>query len=288
MNIQQAIAIRGDIDSYERQENVWLLAELLNCDGLALKLMPEQELSSEQQQRYLDGIQRLNAGEPLAYILGHQPFWTLDLLVNEHTLIPRPDSEILVETILNLPISSNAQILDMGTGTGAIALSLAKERANWHCVLTDIHAETLNIAQKNAEKHHISNVEFLLGRWYQALEHSQEPSQQPYRFDVIVSNPPYLAEYDEHLTELLKFEPKRALVAPNHGLQDIIEIIYQAKKHLKSFAYVVIEHGWQQADAVQHIFQEAGFSEIRTVKDYGGNDRVTYARWVHDLAEKMT
>lgn len=275
MNIQQAIAMRGEIDSYERQENIWLLAELLNCHRLELKLMGQQELTSMQEEKYLETLQRLNAGEPLAYVLGHQPFWTLDLLVNKHTLIPRPDSEILVETILNLPLKSNVQLLDMGTGTGAIGLSVAKERVNWQCVLTDIHAETLLVAQKNAVKHQISNVEFALGNWYQALE----TLEKSYQFDVIVSNPPYLAEYDVHLDELLKFEPKRALVATQNGLSDIIDIIYQSRKYLKSLGYVLIEHGWQQSEAVQEIFHCAGFMNICTVKDYGRNDRVTYGQW---------
>lgn len=269
MNIQQALTIRGDVDSYERQENSWLLAEILNCSALELKLMSQQDLTDQQEQSYLQAIQRLNTGEPLAYILGHQPFWTLNLSVNQHTLIPRPDSEIVVETILNLPIAKNAQLLDMGTGSGAIGLAIASERPAWQCILTDIHAETLATAEYNAKQHHLNNVAFYLGRWYQALE------QQNIQFDVIVSNPPYLAEDDEHLDELLKFEPKRALVAEQQGLSDIIDIVQNAKYYLKTNGYVVIEHGWQQAQAVQEIFNSAGFHGIKTIQDYGGNDRVT-------------
>lgn len=275
MNIADAIAIRGDAESYERQENLWLLADILQCSSTALKLDMQRELTSTQQQQYCNAIQRLNQGEPLAYILGTQPFWTLDLIVSRDTLIPRPDSEILVEKVLNLPLPADASVLDLGTGTGAIGLSIASERPHWQVLLTDIYPATLNIAQANAKKHGLHQVRFALGAWYQALAQSDLPQ----KFDLIVSNPPYLADDDEHLPTLLAFEPKRALVAEQQGLADIIEIVHGAKQHLKTKGYLYIEHGWQQAEAVRTIFAQAGFSQIDSIKDYGGNDRVTFGRF---------
>lgn len=276
MNIAEAISYRGDVDSYERQENLWLLADILQCSSTALKLDMQRELTQIQQQQYFAAIQRLNQGEPLAYILGTQPFWTLDLMVSRDTLIPRPDSEILVEQVLNLPLPTDASVLDLGTGTGAIGLSIARERPNWQVLLTDIYADTLKIAQANAEKHGLNHVLFALGAWYQALAQPNLPQQ----FDLIVSNPPYLAADDEHLATLLAFEPKRALVAEQQGLSDIIEIVNGAKQYLKTKGYLYVEHGWQQAEAVRRIFAKAGFSHINSIQDYGGNDRVTFGQFI--------
>lgn len=275
MNIADAIAIRGDAESYEQQENLWLLADILQCSGTALKLDMQRELTPTQQQQYFNAIQRLNQGEPLAYILGTQPFWTLDLVVSRDTLIPRPDSEILVENVLRLALPTDACVLDMGTGTGAIGLALASERPTWQIILTDIDAPSLEIAHINAEKHGLHHVKLAVGSWYQALSKSDLPQQ----FDVIVSNPPYLANDDEHLANLLEFEPKRALVADLNGLADIIHIVNHAKLYLKSNGYLYIEHGWQQADAVQRIFRQAGFQQVMTIKDYGGHDRVTFGQF---------
>lgn len=157
MNIAQALAIRGEPDSYERQENAWLLEHFLKINSLELKFRLEQELTAQQEQDYLAGLERIQNGEPLAYVTGSQPFWTLDLKVTSDTLVPRPDTEVLVETVLNLNLPNTANIVDLGTGTGAIALALASERPDWQVTAIDIYAPTLEVAKK-MHKHMICNV----------------------------------------------------------------------------------------------------------------------------------
>ena len=271
MNIAEALSLRGEPDSYERQENAWLLAHLLNCSITAFKTQVQQPLTDAQQQAYTQALQRLVDGEPLAYITGSQPFWSLDLTVTPDTLVPRPDTEVLVETVLQLPLPEQCRMLDLGTGTGAIALALASERPNWCVTATDVYAPTLAVAQHNALKHHLPHVQFALGVWYEALNSQNNHAKQ---FDLIVSNPPYIDPIDPHVAGL-KFEPQRALVADDAGLADLVIIISQAPQWLVQGGWLVVEHGFDQAQAVQALFVAAGFVEVRTVKDYGGNDRVT-------------
>lgn len=269
MNIAQALEMKGEIDSYERQEAAWLLEHIIGVSILELKFRPEQELTEIQQQTYLDGLARIEQGEPLAYVTGSQPFWTLDLKVTHDTLVPRPDTEILVETVLNLPLAQDANIVDLGTGTGAIALALASERPKWQMIATDIYQPTLDVAKENALKYGLSQVRFACGAWFEALD------QQ--KFDLIVSNPPYIDPDDIHMQKL-KSEPERALIAANHGLADIETIISQGKDWLKPRGWIVLEHGYDQGQAVCDIFEQYGFNQIQTIKDYGGNDRVTLAQ----------
>jgi len=268
MNIAQALTIRGEPDSYERQENAWLLEHFLKINSLELKFRLEQELTAQQEQDYLAGLERIQNGEPLAYVTGSQPFWTLDLKVTSDTLVPRPDTEVLVETVLNLNLPKNANIVDLGTGTGAIALALASERPDWQVTATDIYAPTLEVAKENAQAHDLQHVKFALGAWFEALELQ--------KFDLIVSNPPYIDPEDEHM-QALATEPRRALVADRQGLADIEIIISQGKSWLNPKGWIALEHGYDQGQAVRGIFAEHGFSEIKTIQDYGQNDRVTLA-----------
>jgi release factor glutamine methyltransferase len=270
LNIEQALALRGEAESYERQENAWLLEHITKIDSFDLYMKKNQELTVEQEQAYVSGLKRIADGEPLAYVTGSQPFWTLDLKVTKDTLVPRPDTEVLVETVLKLDLPEDARVADLGTGTGAIALSIASERHEWKVFASDIYAPTLDVAQYNAEQHDIENVEFVLGSWL-------KPFGRQF-FDVIASNPPYIDANDAHMKDLAT-EPERALVSAKNGLADIEEIIVQAKKHLTVNGWVVLEHGYDQADAVQHLFRQAGYKQVRTVKDYGGNDRVTLGQW---------
>lgn len=271
MNIAQALDYYGAADSYERRECAWLLAHILGINHLTLKYKPEQLLSPEQQNLFLTKIERLKQGEPLAYVMGEQDFWSLTLKVTPATLIPRPDTEVLVEQALALIDSSqNLTVLDLGTGSGAIALSIAKERPNATVIATDFSVDALKVAKQNAVFNNINNVQFMQGSWYDALSVKQQ-------FDVIVSNPPYIDEHDQHLVDLTH-EPITALTAKNNGLADLEVIIVQASQWLKTKGWLLVEHGFDQAQAVQQLFMQAGFSDVKTVKDYGGNDRVTMGR----------
>lgn len=274
MNIAQALNLRGQVDSYERQEATWLLEHILKLSPLHLKMNMMQDLSAEQEQHYLDGLMRLAKNEPLAYIIGSQPFWTLDLKVTSDTLVPRPDTEIVIETVLVLDLPKVANVVDLGTGTGAIALALASEKPLWQITATDIYAPSLDVAKFNAEKHGLNNVNFALGSWYKALMTRQHKD----KFDLIVSNPPYIDPDDVHVAKL-EYEPQRALVAEKKGLSDLELIIREAPEWLNPKGWIVLEHGYDQATAVQDLLKQQGFKNVRTVQDYGGNDRVTLGQF---------
>lgn len=271
MNIAQALALRGKPDSYERQEAIWLLESFLQCSILNLKLFAERTLSVDVQQAYLAALARLEQGEPLAYILGSQPFWSLDLIVSRDTLVPRPDSESVVETVLSLALPNKTKMVDLGTGTGALALALASERPSWNVIATDIYPATLEVAKQNAHKHNLKNVQFFLGSWYAALS--------PQKFDLIVSNPPYIDPTDKHLQNL-QYEPQRALTAGQQGMADLIHIVSEAPNWLEPKGWIVLEHGFDQAMAVRQLLQQHAFQSIRSVRDYGGNERVTLGQFV--------
>lgn len=248
-----------------------LLCYVLNCESTYLRTWPDRLLSAEQASQFQNLLIRRKNGEPIAHICGSRSFWTLDLLVTPDTLIPRPDTEILVEQILDLTLPKDARILDLGTGTGAIALSLASERPVWQVTATDFLPKVVALAKRNAEKHSISNTEIFQSDWFDNIPQD--------RFDLIVSNPPYIDPSDKHLSEGdVRFEPLSALVAQKEGLADIEHIIQEAKNYLKKDAWLVLEHGYDQADVVQQIFKQAAYYAIKTIKDYGQQDRMTMAR----------
>ena len=224
--------------------------------------------------KYREGIAKLEQGVPLAYVTGRQGFWRHEFKVNQYTLIPRPDTETLVETVLNLAknrfnLAHSLRLLDLGTGSGCIAISLAAEQPNWQVTATDFSTQALAVAQHNAQQIGTANVEFYQGSWFQAL-----PDDMP-KFDIIVSNPPYIDSDDEHLPALTA-EPITALVAANHGLADIEVIVQGSGARLNAQGLLAIEHGYDQGDAVQQIFRQYSFTDVTTIKDFGGNDRVTY------------
>lgn len=238
-------------------------------------------LTQSQYDAYQTGLNKLKNGMPLAYVIGRQGFWRHEFLVNQHTLIPRPDTEVLVETILNLAekmdknsLSENINLLDLGTGSGCIAISLAFEKPNWQITAVDFSQNALQIAQQNAVQIGVNHVKFLQGDWYQALTLTAEQTS-PQKFDIIVSNPPYIDRADAHLADLTD-EPLTALVADNQGLADIEKIVQGSGVFLQPSGLLAIEHGYDQAQAVQSIFAQYGFTDITTVQDYGKNDRVTY------------
>ena len=214
-------------------------------------------------------IDRRLTGEPIAYITGHQPFWTLDLEVSKHTLIPRADTETLVKTALELPLKHNAQVLDLGTGTGAVALSIASERPDWKVMGLDFKDEIVELARRNALKHSI-NCLFVQSDWYASLNEVT--------FDLIVSNPPYVEQDSPYLNKGdLRFEPMSALTSEDNGLADIKHIISEGTRYLNDGGYMALEHGAYQAEAIRNIFNAHGYSNVNTIKDLNKLERVTLA-----------
>lgn len=245
-----------------------LLLFILNKPNSFLITDDDYLLSDDEWRRLNEGLDKLNRGIPLAYIIGVQGFFGYEFFVNEHTLIPRPDTEVLVEAVLNFIHDkhvTNGKILDLGTGSGCIAISLAKALANFHVWAVDYSADALEVAKTNAHHLQVKNCSFVQSNWYENIEG---------KFDVIVSNPPYIDKDDEHLNALMA-EPMTALVADNQGLSDIETIAHGADDYLNDGGLLAIEHGYNQSEAVQAILQKAGFKYINTIKDYGGNDRVT-------------
>lgn len=217
-------------------------------------------------------LARRVAGEPVAYITGQWGFWTLQLEVNPATLIPRPETELLVEQALaRLPADRPCTIADLGTGSGAIALALARERPLAQVLATDSSAEALAVATRNAARNTVANVAFAQGAWYAPL--------QGQRFDLIASNPPYIASDDPHLARGdLRFEPTTALASGQDGLDDIRLIADGASAHLLPRGWLLLEHGWDQGAAIRALLQQAGLDEVETVQDLEQRDRVTLGR----------
>ena len=229
-------------------------------------------------------LDRRLKGEPIAYILGEKEFWSLPLNVSEGTLIPRPDTEILVEKALQIALEKlqenppHFRILDLGTGTGAIALALAselssicqKQHISLEIIGADLMPDVVALAQSNAERNKL-NVQFLQSRWFENITG---------QFDLIVSNPPYIDAQDEHLRQGdVRFEPLSALVANDAGYADLRHIIELAPSYLNSNGVLLLEHGWQQGEKVRSIFQENHWEMVETVRDYGDNERVTLGFW---------
>ncbi len=218
-------------------------------------------------------------GEPMAYILGCREFYGLELMVTPDTLIPRPDTETLVEAVLGkIPLRENDEIriLDLGTGTGAIALAIAKHRPQASVTAVDASTAALEIARKNAENLNIVNVQFVLSHWFDNLDNENNNVNQ---FDVIVSNPPYIEQNDAHLTQGdLRFEPLSALVSGVDGLDDIRQIINNCLIHLKPQGWLMLEHGYNQAELVTDLLAQTGLTNLETIKDIAGNNRVTIGK----------
>jgi len=245
-----------------------LLSDVLDITPTALQIRLNDLLTPAEQHLLADALQRRLQGEPLAYITGRWWFWDLELEVAPCTLIPRPDTELLVEQALSLPFAANARVLDLGTGTGAIALSLAKAKPDWQLFAVDFNAEAVALAKRNQQRLQIINCQICHSDWFSALAGQ--------RFDLIVSNPPYIDAEDPHLQQGdVKFEPLSALVAPDSGLADLQIICQNAPEFLTDGGWLWLEHGYQQADAVQQLLHIAGFSEVSSRRDYAGQWRIT-------------
>ncbi|RUM51637.1 MAG: peptide chain release factor N(5)-glutamine methyltransferase [Marinomonas sp.] len=249
-----------------------LLAHTLGVSTTYFFTWPEKEVCEASRQAFEDLLKRREKGEPIAYILGEQDFWSLSLETSPSTLIPRADTERLVEVALEQLPSGASRIVDLGTGTGAIALALAKEWPASQVIGVDYQVEAVQLAERNAQRNSISNAEFRQSDWFSALI-----DEAP--FDLIVSNPPYIDPEDEHLSQGdVRFEPLTALIAEDHGLADIRHIIKQAVFYLSPLGWLMFEHGYDQGESVRKLFNEHGFVEVATHQDLGGNDRVTIGR----------
>ncbi|AID25047.1 peptide chain release factor N(5)-glutamine methyltransferase [Salmonella bongori] len=268
--LREAVNQLRDSDSPRRDAEI-LLEYVTGKGRTYIMAFGETPLTDAQQQQLEALLQRRKQGEPVAHLTGVREFWSLPLFVSTATLIPRPDTECLVEQALARLPAKKCHILDLGTGTGAIALALASERPDCDVTAVDRMPDAVALARRNTEHLAIRNVRILQSCWFSAL-----PGQ---RFDMIVSNPPYIDAQDPHLAEGdVRFEPLSALVADANGMADIIHIIDHARQVLTPGGYLLLEHGWQQGDAVRAAFQRAGYSDVETCRDYGGNERVTCGR----------
>ncbi|CAM4166939.1 MULTISPECIES: peptide chain release factor N(5)-glutamine methyltransferase [Shewanella] len=258
-------------DSAKLDAEVMLL-HIIHKQRSYLYTWPDERLTSEQVTEYKQMVSRRKIGTPIAHIVGEREFWSLPFMVNPTTLIPRPDTEILVETALNLPLADNAKVLDLGTGTGAIALSLAFERNTWQITAVDKVSEAVALAKANRDNLKLPQVEVLQSDWFDAINR--------YDFNLIVSNPPYIDEEDEHLSQGdVRFEPHSALTAGEHGYADLFHIAEAARDYLAPGGYLLLEHGFGQALTVRDKMIELGYEAVATVRDFGSNDRCTLGRW---------
>ncbi len=246
-----------------------LVSHILDVSRSVLIAYPERQMRPEEWLQIERLGRRRAAGEPSAYLLQAKEFWTLSLKVTPDTLIPRPETELLVELILRiLPENKRQTIADLGTGSGAVALAIATERPHWQLTATDQSPATLQVAKENAARLTLSNVAFFCGSWCAAL---------PQRgYHAIVSNPPYIAQNDAHLLSGdLRFEPEAALVAGAEGLDAIGRIISESPEWLLPRGYLLLEHGYNQGAAVRQLMREGGFSKVATHRDLASLDRVT-------------
>ena len=248
-----------------------LLAHCLNKTRTWLVTWPDKTLEQNQQDAFRQRLERRLKGEPVAHITGEREFWSLPLKVNRHTLIPRPDTELMIEVLLAAyPQDRDIRMLDLGTGSGAIALAMASEKPEWAITATDRSADALQIARENAEQLSIDNVRLLQGSWFDAIE------QDATAFDIIASNPPYIAEADPHLEQGdVRFEPRSALTSGDDGLDDIRLISQGAMHYLKSGGRLIVEHGFDQEAGVCDVFSRAGYQSITQYRDLAGNPRLT-------------
>ena len=249
-----------------------LLACVLNVPRETFYAHPDDPVPAAPACDYWSLIDKRAAGFPIAYLTGHKEFWSADLTVNRHTLIPRPETECLVETALELIADQSAMnILDLGTGSGAIAIAVAGERPQCRVLAVDIAAETLQVAQANALHHRMTNIRFQQSDWFSRLENEV--------FDVILCNPPYVdSGYHGFTDGEIGYEPRIALDGGHRGLQVISHLIPAATRHLQAGGYLVLEHGYDQAVSVANLMLTHNFTEVRVRADFAGHDRVSYAR----------
>jgi release factor glutamine methyltransferase len=251
-----------------------LLCTVLGRERTYLRAWPDQELDPELVDAYKALLNERQQGKPIAYITGNREFWSRDFQVSPDVLIPRPDTELLIE--LSLALISATQphrVIDLGTGSGIIAVTLAAERPHAHISATDISAAALQIAKANAAKHQAENIQFYQSNWFDGIPDD--------KFDLIVSNPPYLAEDDDHLQQGdLRFEPLTALISAQQGLCDLRTIADTARDWLKNGGFLLVEHGYNQQQDVQNLFRSLGYFNVETHTDLSGQPRVTSGQYL--------
>ncbi len=246
-----------------------LLAHALEKDRSWLYAHADDPLPATAQAVFEQLIEQRAAGHPVAHLTGRRAFWAIELEVSADTLIPRPETELLVETVLQANLPEEATVLDLGTGSGAIALAIAYERSRWQITAVDRSVAALDVARRNLERLQLKNVSLLHGDWFDALPAGS-------RFDAIVSNPPYIAERDPHLTRGdLRFEPRDALVSGADGLDDIRHLVAHAATYLKPGGWLWLEHGYDQGDAVAGLLHQYAYHTVTGNRDLAGNARVS-------------
>ena len=272
MRIDEALAKSTELNSDSARVDVeHLLCFVLQKAPSYLRTWPEKELTSDQVGQFESLLVKRSQGIPVAHLTGWRGFWSFDLEINEHTLIPRPDTEILVEWALDLPLKPQTLAVDLGTGTGAIAIALALENPTWHLDAVEFVEAAAKLARRNAARLGVSNLKVLSGSWFEPLTD---------QYDLIVSNPPYIDPIDPHLTQGdVRFEPLSALTAEGEGLADLFYIIETAPNFLKTDGWLLLEHGYDQADKVSDKLKEVGFEQVETRLDFGGHPRITGGCW---------
>ncbi|UZH08680.1 peptide chain release factor N(5)-glutamine methyltransferase [Halomonas sp. BDJS001] len=250
-----------------------LLCHVLGRDRTWLYTWGDKTCSLWEQARFDALVAARAQGTPVAYLTGEREFWGLRLATSPDTLIPRPDTETLVELALGCVSQPTGRMLDLGTGTGAIALAFASEQPDWQVLGVDLRFEAVALATRNAQALGIANAKFLQSDWFAALGNHVEEGE---RFDIIVSNPPYIAADDPHLGEGdVRFEPRSALVAGASGMADLLHLVSSAQRYLAASGWLLLEHGYSQADKVRGALKDAGYQNVESVRDLGGHERVT-------------
>lgn len=267
--LEQATILLTPVSPSARLDAELLLAKTMNVPRAFFYAHPEDALTTIQQEQYHALLAKRAAGTPIAYLTGTREFWSLPLNVCEDTLIPRPETELLVELALRLLMNTSpATVLDLGTGSGAIALALASERPDWQLLACDKSQTAVNVTRNNAIQLEIHNLTVLCSDWFSSI-----PMQ---RFNAIVSNPPYIAASDPHLTEGdVRFEPRDALISGIDGLDALTYLIKQSQQWLLPGGLLLLEHGYNQGEAVTTMLKQCGYQQVQCWKDWQGNDRVS-------------
>ena len=276
LTVQELLRSGSDLptDSARRDTEI-LLCHCLGKPRAWLYTWPEKEVARDCARDFEKLLAQRREGVPVAYLTGEREFWSLQLAVSDATLIPRPETETLVSWALELALPNAASVLDLGTGSGAIALALASERSHWRVTALDVSQEALQVARGNAVRTRLTSVHFVQSDWYQAVTGQ--------RFNALLANPPYIDGDDPHLAlGDVRFEPRSALVSSDSGLEDLGRLVTGASDHLLDGGWLLLEHGFEQANAVCAMLHDAGFSQVSTRRDMSGQQRITGGRWHAD------